>query len=449
MSDFFLLAHSFKVSKYNDKKVNYFAPLGLLSIAVFAELNGYDTSVIDMTLKQNSIAKVIERIEIEKPLLIGICAHTENIDLVLKTTKYIKTKYPYIKIAIGGPHASLEPKYCLNSKFVDFVVIKEGEATFVELLEAISSDQSAIKYSDISGIMYRESKTLVRSKVRLPISDLDLLPLIKREFIGFDVYKKRIINMYTSRGCPAKCIYCAATALSGASYRTRDIDNVYLEILLINSSIEYKQYEMYIIDDTFTAIASRVERFTELIKKYKYQFIWRCESRIDVMNEEMLKCMAESGCINIQYGIESGSQEVLNGIRKNINLERAREIIELTYRSGITICTSFMIGHYCDNKDTMRETINMIKELYEKYDRSIEIFLSYNTPFPGTWQYTHREKLGLRIAVTDNCEFTLTDPVVETDNFTLEDQKRIFYENYIYTFRNTREGLDILRYKAE
>ena len=271
---------------------------------------------------------------------------------------------------------ALNPKYCI-SKFVDFVVIKEGESTFVELLEAISSDQSAIKYGDINGMQrLKEDKTLVKSKVRPPITDLDLLPLIKREYIGFEVYKKRIINLYTSRGCPAKCIYCAATALSGASYRTRDIDNVYLEILLINTSVEQKQYEMYIIDDTFTAIASRVGRFTELVKKYKYQFIWRCESRIDVMNEEMLKCMAESGCINIQYGIESGSQKVLDGIRKNINLEKAREIIELTYsRSGITICTSFMLGHYCDDKDTMKETIDMIKELYEKYDRSIEIFL--------------------------------------------------------------------------
>ncbi len=449
MSDFLLLAHSFKVSKYNDKKVNYFAPLGLLSIASFAEFNGYDTTVIDMTIRQNSISKIMDWIEKEKPLLVGICAHTENIDLVLKSAKYIKTKFPNVKIAVGGPHASLEPKYCLNSRYVDFVVIKEGESTFVELLEAISSDQRNIKYDDIGGIMYRVDKTLIKSKVRPPISDLDLMPLIKREYLGFGVYNKRIINMYTSRGCPAKCIYCAATALSGASYRTRDIDNVYLEIVLINSSVKNEQYEMYMIDDTFTAMASRVERFTELIKKYNYQFIWRCESRIDVMTQEILKRMAETGCINIQYGIESGSQKVLDGIRKNIDLVKAREIIDMTYRSGITICTSFMIGHYCDTNETMQETIDMIRELYEKYDRSIEIFLSYNTPFPGTWQYTHREEIGLRIGVTENWQFTLTDPVVETDNFTLEDQRRIYYENYIYTFRNTREGLDILSNKEQ
>ncbi|OPX45203.1 biotin synthase [Ruminiclostridium hungatei] len=448
MKDFMLIAHSFKVSKYNDKKVNYFGPLGLLSIAVFAELNGYETTVVDMTLRQNSMSKVIESIGTEKPVLIGICAHTENIDLVLKSAKYIKTKFPDIKIAVGGPHASLDPKYCM-SKFVDFVVIKEGESTFVELLEAVSSNQSVIKYKDINGIMYKEDKALAKSNVRPPIADLDLLPLIKREYIGFEVYKKRIINLYTSRGCPAKCIYCAATALSGASYRTRDIDNVYLEILLINNSVKQEQYEMYIIDDTFTAIASRVDRFTGLIEKYKYKFIWRCESRIDVINQEMLKRMAASGCINIQYGIESGSQKVLDGIRKNIDLLKAREIIDMTYKSGITICTSFMLGHFCDTRETMRETVDMIRELYEKYDRSIEIFLSYNTPFPGTWQYTHRDKLGLRICVNDHSDFTLTDPVVETDNFTLEDQRAIYYENYIYTFRNTREGLDILRYNPE
>lgn len=447
MSDFLLIAHSFKVSKYNDKKVNYFAPLGLMSIASYTEFNGYDTTIIDMTIRQNSLSKIVNWIAKEKPMLVGICAHTENIDLVLKSAKYIKTKFPNIKIAVGGPHASLEPKYCLNSRYVDFVVIKEGESTYVELLEAISTNQKNIKYADIRGIMFREDKEIVKTKVRPPISNLDLLPLIKREFLGFKVYNKRIINMYTSRGCPAKCIYCAATALSGASYRVRDIDNVYLEIVMINTSVKNEQFEMYMIDDTFTAIASRVERFTNLIKKYNYRFIWRCESRIDVMTQEMLTCMAETGCINIQYGIESGSQKVLDGIRKNINLVRAREIIDMTYKSGITICTSFMIGHFCDTKETMKETINMIRELYEKYDRSIEIFLSYNTPFPGTWQYTHRDDIGLRIAVTENCQFTLTDPVVETDNFTLEDQKMIYYENYIYTFRNTREGLDILAHK--
>lgn len=430
---------NFPIQTYVQKDFSYDAgynpSLGLLSLGTWLELNGYHPIIIDLSFIKLSVEELLKRIEEEKPFLIGISVYTENIDMVLSTVKMIRQTFPNVKILLGGPHPSMAPEDGISSEYVDFIIRKEGEGVILELAEAITTDQKLIKYEDIQGLVFKQDNKVVSNPLRKAISDLDLLPVSKRELIGIDKYNV-LVCISTSRGCPGKCIYCSATALSGATYRTRDIDNVFLEITMLKTLLKNNPLNVYIVDDTFTAFPERVLRFTYLVKKYDPNIIWQCESRVDVMNEELLDEMASAKCVAIQYGIESGSQKVLDGIHKGINLEHAIRIIDYSYQKNIIPVLSFMLGHHCDTKETMQETVDFIKKLYLKYKS--EIALSFNTPFPGTWQYTHREELGMKIKAKSYKMYSLLDPIVETKEFTINDQRRFYYSVSKYLAHFTR-----------
>lgn len=404
--------------------------IGLLSIATFLELNGYETIVKDIFPDERTMNNLIQQIRDKQPIIVGISVFTENSDKALLTARIIKSHFADIKIVLGGPHASLCPMECIKSNNVDYVILKEGEATFLELAEMIVARGRNISHKDIQGIVYKEGNKIVRNEYRGLINDLDLLPIVKRELTDIAGWQG-IVNVSSSRGCNGNCIYCAATALSGAVYRVRDIRNFYMEVLMLKLILMEKLEQLFITDDTFTGIPERVQQFIRLIREYSLDIPWRCESRIDKMNKELINDMANNGCVGIQYGIESGSQEVLDKIKKNISIDTALKVIEYTHEAGVFICLSFMIGHYCDTKATMGETLGIIERLFHKY-RKIQLVLSYNTPFPGTWQYTRMNRLGMKLIADRFEDLNMVTPVVETRNFSLEDQKDIYRKAYPY-----------------
>lgn len=417
------------IQSYSQKDFNvdtgYNPSLGLMALGTFMQLNGYYPTIIDLCYNDLTFMQVVELLKEKKPLLLAISVYTENIGMAKKTAARIKEILPEIKIALGGPHASLESNESINHDSIDFVIRGEGEAVILELLEAIRTNQKLVKFSQIRGLIYKDEKIVYKNGNKGYIQDLDLLPLINRNMVDIDKYKS-VINIYTSKGCVGKCIYCSASALSGAKYRPRNIKNVYMEMIMLLIITENRVNKIYIVDDTFTAIPNRVNDFIDIIKKYKANIRWHCESRVDVMNEKIIKMMADAGCIAIQYGIESGSQDVLNSIQKGIDLEHAKKVVSWTYNNHILPCLSFMLGHFCDTKKTMDETVSFVDEMYHKYHA--EIAVSFNTPFVGTWQYTHRDELGLKLLSTDTKLFNLLDPVVETKNFTAEDQREAFFK---------------------
>lgn len=407
-----------------NEESGYNPSLGIMALGTYLELNGYEPIVIDMCYERMKVKELVKHIKIIDPLFVGISVYTENFNQAVKLAHCIKLENKNIKILFGGPHPTLQPMECIEKDPVDFVAMKEGESILLELAEAIRTEEKILKYEDIKGLVFKRNGIPFKNKYKNYISDLDLLPIIKRELVNIKRYGG-YVNISTSRGCPGRCIYCSATALSGASYRVRSEYSIYLEMLLIKTIWGEKVYKIYIVDDTFTAIPKRLNNFMDLIEKYQFKINWQCESRVDVMNETLLVRMHETGCIAIQYGIESGCQEVLDKLQKGIDLEKAKEIINLTYKNKIIPCLSFMLGHYCDTKETMWQTAYLVKELFEKY--KAEIAVSYNTPFPGTLQYIKCKELGMKLLTQSYEKYTLLDPIVETENFTADDQREIFY----------------------
>lgn len=401
----------------------YNPSLGIMALGTYLELNGYEPVVIDMCYERLKVRDLIDKIQAIKPLFVGISVYTENFNQAVKLSHCLKSEINDLKIMFGGPHPSLQPLECIQKDEVDFVIMREGESIILELAEAIRTGEKILKYEDIRGLAFKRNGFQIKNNYRNYISDLNLLPIIKRELADAKRYGG-YINISTSRGCPGRCIYCSATALSGATYRTRSEYSIYLEMLLLKSIWGEKLFKIYIVDDTFTAIPERLGKFMDLIEQYQFEINWQCESRIDVMNETLLMRMHKTGCIAVQYGIESGSQEVLDKLQKGIDLDKAKETIDATYRNQIVPCLSFMLGHFCDTKETMWQTAYLVKELFEKY--KAEIAVSFNTPFPGTLQYIKSKEFGMHILTESYEKYTLLDPVVETENFTADDQREVF-----------------------
>ena len=415
---------------YEDKEakaseqIEYNPPFGLLYIATHLELHGYKPTVIDLRYDNLTFMQIKKIIEEQKPIIIGFCAFTINVDKALLLAKNIKHAFKDIKILFGGPHATIQPEYIIKNKFVDFISIKEGESTFLEVCEAIRSNEGTIKYDDIPGLMYRRKDGIYKNNLRKPIEDLDLLPIIKRELVGVEKFEK-MVYVITSRGCPNNCIYCACPVLAGARYRTRDINNVFLEIINIKYVLKEKFKLVYFIDDTFTVLRERVELFSKLNLMYNLKILWRCESRVDVISKDMLQSMSKGGCVANHYGIESGNDYVLEKIHKNITLTQAEYAIKLAHEAGLLVCIYIMLGHYCDTLEYMNDTIEFVRRMAEQYCADVSI--NFNTPYPGTWQYTHMEKLGMRPVSNKYADFACYKPIIETDNFSIQDQFEYYY----------------------
>ena len=423
---------------------SYNPPLGLLAIGTWLEMNGVDAEVLDLCNIYLNKQQLTKKIEESAPLLIGITVYTENLAMALNMSRFIKENFPQIKVVLGGAHATLAYQDCIESPYIDFVSRKEGESAFLELVMAIESNEKRIMYDQIKGIVFRRNGEIIVNKLEMPIEDLDILPILKRELADVKKYRKSI-NISTSRGCPGRCIYCAATSISGATYRVRNVENVFLEVVLLKHDFGDRIHMIYMVDDTFTAIESRVTQFIDLVHKYHLNYSWHCESRVDVMTPELLEKMSKAGCYAVQFGIESGSQEVLDKIQKGIDLNHARRIIEATHKNHMLPILSFMIGHYCDTKETMQQTLDFIEEVSRRYHA--EVALSYNTPFPGTWQYTHKDEIGLKLKTEKYSNLTLMNPVAETENFTLNDLREIYAKAHQYIAKVTSLSFMLEKYE--
>lgn len=406
----------------HDENSNYNPPLGILSIATNLEFHGYHTAIIDYCNQMKDLPALVNKVIEEGIKVVGFSVYTINVDEAIRIARYLKKNVPDCIIVFGGAHASLDTEYCCKQKSIDYVVSGEGETSFLELAEGIFSDFKVIKAEQIPGINYINRDCRVVSDIREHILDIDLLPLVKRHLAEIERYKD-MINLSTSRGCPANCIYCAGSKLGGRGYRVRNIENVILEIAYIKHYLGDRINSIYFIDDTFTVIKKRVYEFLELKKKFNLYERWRCESRIDIVDKDLLTAISKNGCITIHFGIESGSQDVLNKIMKKIVLTDAIEKIRIAHELGITVCCYFMLGHFCDTKETMQETCDLIKFLVKNYN--IDATLHYNTPYPGTYQFQHRDELGIRMTSMNYREFLGYQPLIETDNFTIADQVKM------------------------
>ena len=407
------------------------APLGLLYIAAMLEHENEEVCVIDAAAEQLNIPQTVQRVREWKPDVIGIGATTVIFEGAKELATALKEALPEAPIVLGGYHVTLVPDEAMAHDAFDVGVLHEGEYTMVELLEHFRGER---ELSSIEGIIYRGEEGLIETAHRKEFRALDELPIPARHLLPPDLYRPIPVDehglpkfaMITSRGCPHKCAFCQK---AGSGYRSRSARQVVDEIEHLVRDFGAK--DIAIVDSLFCANKRRVMAICDEIIRRGVKVSWTCSSRVEVVDKEMLQRMKDAGCWRTRFGVESGSDGVLDFISKGITKEKIRNAITWADEVGLRPKAFFMVGHMPDTKETMRETIDFAKSI-PLHDVTVQI----NTLLPGTPQMEIWEREGEkwgRVVNTTTDEKSFWEPTfvpwgLESDD--IIEAHRAFYREF-------------------
>jgi radical SAM superfamily enzyme YgiQ (UPF0313 family) len=367
-----------------DEERGYNPPLGLLYVAGYAKTNSqHEIQVLDCQVEEVSQAQVEERIRQIQPDVVGIQCLTFTIIDARMVAQAAKRANPRCKVVMGGPHVHIYARETLSMPEVDFAVKGEGELAFTQLLSAL---EGQMPFDKVYGLAYRDIITgqIKDNPPAPPVEDLDGLPYPARELTPINKYysilarHNPITTMFTSRGCPYRCLFCDRPTM-GRRFRSHSAAAVVNEM---EACVKLGIREFFIYDDTFNVNRKRVFDICGEIKKRKMEIAFDIRARADRMDEEMLKELASAGCDRIHYGVESGNAEVLETLLKDLDLDQVRKIFKATRKHGMKTLAYFMIGNPGEDRAMALNTIQFAKELDPDF-----VHFSVLTPFPATAIY--------------------------------------------------------------
>ena len=363
-------------------------PLGLLMLAAVLEKAGHIVFVLDANAvnKRRSIQDIVDYALKIKPDVIGITLLTPLIREAYKLSSVLKNKG--FKLIAGGPHASIVPEECLKYGF-DAVVAGEGEDIIEEAVQTLHEHGSRHK---VQGWVFEDSYgKIVKTPKRNLIHDLDTLPYPSRHLVELSDYEIRKKNdhtlhssLFSSRGCSARCTFCSGH-LFGKKFRFRSAQNILDEIVDLHTTYDTRHF--HFVDDAMSANKDRLIEFCQRLVKLKLNITWTMMTRVDRVDGFLLERVADAGCVQIEYGVESGHPETLKKIHKPHTVEQVRYIIPLTAKMGIKPYAFFILGFPWETVSNLDETHRLIVELSPYVDHFHPAIASILVPFPGTEIY--------------------------------------------------------------
>ncbi len=374
-------------------------PLGLGYLAAVARNAGHEVEVMDINAFRWDRQTVQEKLRAAEFDAVGIGAIVTVYKYVKWLIEFLKSTAPDKKIMVGGSVGTSIPHIIMGNTPADIVCIGEGEETFVDLLSALEGRRDL---RTVAGIWFREADGNIRKNpARPPIKNLDEIPFPAWDLFPMDIYLKNPVgapnrhkwsdgrgedagglsmNISATRGCPYQCIYCYHDFM-GHGYRHRSPENVVEEIKYLRS--RYGVPYVHFIDDEFCLNKKFVADFCALMTRtFRGTVTWGCTGRVNLMTESLIAAMAEAGCVLLCYGIESGSQRMLDVMKKGVRVEDAKAAVRLTQKHMGWADCSFMIGLPGENHETIRETVDFCKDL----QLAPEVVF-FATPYPGTELY--------------------------------------------------------------
>jgi anaerobic magnesium-protoporphyrin IX monomethyl ester cyclase len=345
--------------------------LGLVMLATVLDKEGYAVRVCYPRTVQDAVDLVAQH----TPKVVGVSSETINFPQAREIPAHLdKAGYGGIFKVIGGYHATFEPEESLKAGY-DCVVLREGEETFLELVNAVLSHQPI---ENIHGIAFLNSSgKVVRTPSRSLIADLDQLPIPNWELSDLRLPKYLGI-IYATRGCPHRCSFCVSSEFYGHKPRYRSADSIVEEI----QSNDYRV--VYFQDDDFTRNLERVQQLHSLLSKLPHQPVMVVYSRMDTIAKypDLAVLLAEMGVRLIYFGIESHHQQGLNSIGKGLRAEEQEAAIKISKRAGINIWASLMVLPH-ETRSSWRDTVGFVKDLAHPPISTVGVC----TPFPGTALY--------------------------------------------------------------
>jgi len=370
-----------------DESRGYNPPLGILYLAAYLQKHStHQVKILDCQVEELNYKQIRNIIQKDKPDVVGLTTMTFTLIDVLKIVQLVKEIDTEIKVVLGGPHVDIYPLETISQSGVDYLVLGEGERPFKNLLDKINYPKQLYQ---IKGIVFKDEKKVINNGRAEFDRDLDSLPFPARSLTPYQKYFSvlskvhPVTTMFTSRGCPYKCLFCDRPQL-GKIFRARSPKNVVDEM---EECQKMGIKEILIYDDTFTVNRQRVLSICQEIMKRELKIGWDIRTRPDTVDTQLLTAMKEAGCQRIHYGVESGTQKILNVLRKGITLEQIEETFRLTKKTGLEILAYFMIGSPTETRENILQTIKFAKRLNPDFTH-----ITITTPFPATDLY----RLGLK-----------------------------------------------------
>ena len=368
---------------------NVVPPLGLMYIAAVLEKAGHDVKIYDADPEYDH--SILNEIKAFNPDLIGLSFLTVGYERAFNFTKKLKQALPDTTYCAGGVHTTVKPTETLEAFDLDFIVIGEGEDTIVEVCEKLDKKESL---AGVAGVMYRENGSVVDNGKREMIKDLDTIPFPARHLIDMKPYlkppgiirghaDKNQTTIVTSRGCPFQCIYCGSHNIFGRKTRRRSVKNVVDEIEHLHK--EFGITGIYYCDDTFTLSPSWVKEYCKEMTKRNLPVKWAGQSRVDQTDKDLMKLMKDSGLVQLDFGVESGSEKILKVLGKGGAGDRTSQIknsFKMCKELDIRTLATFIIGNPEETKDDIDQSFKLAKEIDADYTA-----FYFLTPYPGTAIY--------------------------------------------------------------
>jgi radical SAM superfamily enzyme YgiQ (UPF0313 family) len=361
-------------------------PLGLLYVATAArQSTSAEIRIVDLNIGDTSLTDLERIIGEERPDIVGFGVLSFNLLNCMEVCKVIRRVSPATVICFGGWHPTLYPEETLQLGVADCIVIGEGEQTFCEMIQALGKGDGAglEALAGIRGVGYRRLDGSIQiNERRDPLRNLDELPFPDYDLIDAGKYSHllattdNVVSIMTSRGCPQQCVFCD---LRKTTYRFRSPSNIMEEI---RGCYERGAREFFIQDDNFTIHRKRALEFCHLLAESGLRIKYKISSRVDYLDEELVKALKRSGCYRLYLGVESGSQSMLDYLEKGITVEQTRKAFRIAQANGIDCCAYVMIGIPHEGLRDIEATRRLVREIRPRH-----LQCSICTPMPRTRLY--------------------------------------------------------------
>jgi anaerobic magnesium-protoporphyrin IX monomethyl ester cyclase len=358
-------------------------PVGLGCINALLRFHGFNSRLANFS--RFSWKEVEATLREFRPRVLGISLFTFNRGAAAKIAEMARAVDPEVFIIAGGPHATHLAEHVLNRfSSLDAVAVGEGEETMLELSRALSRGRDP---AGVSGLVLRGAGGFHRTPPRAPLRDLDRLPhpAVHYESVGVDRFAQ-LEFLITSRGCPARCTFCSTPEFWGTRLRYRSPEHVLDELRFLQD--HFGHVTVSFRDDTFTVDKRRTIDLCRRILASGLHLLWDCQSRVNAVDEERLLWMRRAGCQHIQYGVESGSEAVLEKLNKGIRLDQVVNACKLTRRVGMELSLYLITGVQGETRRDVRATLDLIRRL-----RPHDGIVSPLVVYPGTALYEEAKRL--------------------------------------------------------
>jgi len=368
-------------------------PLGLAYIAANLEKHGYSVKILDFEVEEKGLSYWLSKWQ---PKYVGISGTSHTRFESFRLASEIKKFNREIVVIYGGVHATFTAFDTLTHiKDMDYVVRGEGEQILVELIDALNNKKNL---DGVRGISYRTDEGIKENPAAPRVEPLDSLPRpayhlldMKRYSLDMEFVHKKGISLITSRGCLAKCSFCSASRMFNHQLTVHSAGRILDEIDFLFDNYGFKGVKIF--DSTLTMRRNHIEELCDEILRRKRSFPWECEIRVGTVDRAILEKMKEAGCYYVNFGVESGSQRVLNLMRKGFTVEQAEELLNLCFDVGLKTKVFFSFGHIGENMEDVRKTFRFI----DKYSDKITTVASGAGVriYPGTYLEEYARKNGL------------------------------------------------------